>query len=1093
MKVGPYQLGVPLADGAGFRFHGAAPDGTGVELRLLTRTKAVPAAWATLTRRLRFLALVDHPAVLKPIAVDADHNPPYLTIKPSTPIDRPSATEVNGLTATLSGLVAEAHRLGWTLGPGVSLSPRRTTDGHVVVDWTGTDSDHPLPASEPTPDDDRARLNELFTRWGCVPPPSEMTVITDAIGEADDDLLPPPRIGLRIGDRLGRFTLRDHLGEGGMGTVFLADDPVDGTVVALKVLRPDAASSESARRRFLKEARLLSALNSPYVTRMIEANTDGGHVFLAIEYVDGESVGRKLRRGVQFDEPTALRLIADAARGVATAHAAGIVHRDLKPDNLLVPATPGNGPVVKVVDFGLARHQTQTESMEITRAGTVLGTPLYMPPEQFGSGAVDGRADVYSLGATLYHLLAGRPPVQGDTITAIARSVATEVPPPLDRLNPDLSAATAALVARCLAKNPADRPPDATALLRDLVRILDGEPTDAAAHPLAPPDDGTAQSFTFTWELRATPDKLWPFVSNTERLNKAVGLPAVKYELRKGDDGLMHRFASARVVGFGMDWEERPFEWVEGRRMGVLREYTRGPFEWFFSVVELVPSGTGTTLKHTLRAKPRGLIGKLAGPIEIGRKAKKQLDRVYRRIDRLLGGSAASAEDSFEEPVPSSKLRKTLKDGGERLKAAGANPAAVSALLAFLETAPDQEVASVRPFALARKVSVDDLVMADACLRAVGAGLLQLGWDVICPACRLASARRDTLKELKDHESCQACDVGFQPDFAQSVELVFRVHPDVRPAEVGRYCAGGPAHSPHVVAQVRLTAGERVELDLALSPGRYRIRGPQLPWTLDVPVTAGALLRRWELSLAAADRPPVPSLADGGQVLVIRNDLSHDTVVRVERTAGRSDALTAARAMTLPAFRELFPDELLSPGHLARASAVTLAYVGLDDSNKWFEEVGEAQAFQSLQAGVQRIERVVKEVGGSVVKTVGESVLVAFDRPADAVQVAQQLVENDLPNGPGGGGWKAGIHLGLTRVATVNDRLDYFGHAVKLAARLFDVANAGEVVLSAAVTNDSGVFDLIRSRRVRLAEVTHGKERSTATVIDVRAIPPTLV
>jgi serine/threonine protein kinase/class 3 adenylate cyclase len=1108
MQIGPYTLCESVGTGpAGFRF-AATADGRAWEVRLLTQAKTDPEAWAGVTRNLRFLTLLDHPAALRPQSAEVDHDPPYLAVESTTPFE-PTPDETLDAAEQVTSLLAEAHRLGWTLGPSVSFTPLRTATGRITFDLTGTAAENRGPA------DDITRLGALLRRWFPTDAiaqammssnpaerptadevarhfariPSQVavssvaldvTAVSEIAADVPDEIDPPAEVGLRPGDRVGRFVLREQLGEGGMGTVFKADDPLDGTTVAVKVLRPTVASNEAARKRFVKEARLAAAVNTPFVTRLIEANTDGERSYLALEFVAGESVGRAIKRGDRFDERTALGLIADAARGVAAAHAVGIVHRDLKPDNLLLTGA-ATGPKVKVTDFGLARQLVQSESMEITRAGATLGTPLYMPPEQFGSGPIDARADVYSLAAILFHLLAGRPPFPGDTLYAVAKAVANDPPPALDRINPDVSAATAALVSRCLAKNPADRPPDAAALVRELSRILDGESSDATAHPRPPAVSPTTREFVFTWNLRSSPAKLWPHVSNTERLNKATGLPAVWYETRKDENGAVRRFAHARVIGFDMTWEEHPFEWVEGRRMGILREFARGPFEWFLSVVELSPNGTGgTALKHTLTVQPRGLLGRMAAPVQIGGKAGKQLDRVYRRMDDVLTASTPDGPhfDAFEPPA--SRRGAQLQAGISRLRATKADPLAVTILADVLGTAPDQEVAHIRPFAVARRFKVNDAAMADVCLRAVTVGLLELGWDVICPLCRLASVRRDTLRNLKDHEGCEACDATFQPDFAQSVELVFRVHPDVRPAEVGRYCAGGPAHSPHVVAQTRLAAGERLELELPLTPGRYRLRGPQLPWSLDIPVTDGGAVRRWEVSLAGADRPPVPPLAAGGQVLVLTNDLPHPTQVRVERTAGRDDALTAAHAATLPAFRELFPDEVLSPGQLATASTVTLLHIGIDDADGWFEAVGEAAAFQHLQAALQRIEEAVRTEGGAVVKTVGETVLAAFDRTGAAVSVARRLVESESA---GGVKWNASVHRGLVRMATVNDRLDYFGTTAKQAARLFDAASGGQVLLGEAVTADADVVGSLRGRPVRLIEIPTAAGPLRAAVI----------
>src|SRR5205823_341615 len=213
--------------------------------------------------------------------------------------------------------------------------------------------------------------------------------------------------------QLGRYRLLEKLGQGGMGTVYKAEDLTDGSIVALKMLRPDWAANPEHLRRFHKEARLLAEVNNPHVTNLLGVNEDDGIHYLAMEFVAGENLEQWMRGHGRMDERLALTLVADVARGLATAHAAGIVHRDIKPQNILLasagcpsPLAPGekgerHSPLacqVKLTDFGLARHVIESESLNVTRAGTLLGTPLYMAPEQCGGEAVDARADVYALG-----------------------------------------------------------------------------------------------------------------------------------------------------------------------------------------------------------------------------------------------------------------------------------------------------------------------------------------------------------------------------------------------------------------------------------------------------------------------------------------------------------------------------------------------------------------------------------------------------------------------------------------------------------------------------------------------------------------------
>src|SRR5262249_19490624 len=215
------------------------------------------------------------------------------------------------------------------------------------------------------------------------------------------------------------------------------------------------------------------------------------------------------------------------------------------------------------------------------------------------------------LGATLFHLLAGRPPFSGSSPLILLSQHTREAPPALLQLRPELSEGLCRLVERMLAKAPDDRPADADALLRELERLLSGEPVDIAVRPRLPAcDPANLLRYDFTWDLAASARQLWPYVSNTERLNRAAGIPAVQFttqtppEADAGAEGKtieppVRRFGRLRKLGITAAWEEYPFEWIEAKRMGGLREYSQGPFKWLVSVVELTPrAGGGTTLTH---------------------------------------------------------------------------------------------------------------------------------------------------------------------------------------------------------------------------------------------------------------------------------------------------------------------------------------------------------------------------------------------------------------------------------------------------------------------------------------------------------------
>ena len=872
--------------------------------------------------------------------------------------------------------------------------------------------------------------------------------------------------------QLGRFKLVKKLGEGGMGAVWKAEDPVDGRAVAIKVLRSELAKNETALRRFHREARMLAEVESPYIANLLEVNEDDGLQFIVMEFVDGEDVLKYLKAHGRLSERDGVAMVADVARALREAHERGVVHRDLKPENMLLVSNaddPTAIPRVKLTDFGLAREVIESESQQVTSAGSLLGTPHYMAPEQCsGTAAVDARADVYSLGATLFHLLAGRPPFEANTVIGIIAKQINELAPSIRSLVPELSEAVEQIVAKCMAKKPEARFQHAGELLDELERLQRGEPTSILAHPALPPADARdVMSFDFVWELRNSPEKLWPHVSNTERLNRAIKLPAVDYTATANEEGGSHRFGKFRKMGMTIGWQEHPFEWIEGRRMGVLREYNEGPIKWFTSVVELTPkSGGGTTLSHRIRMVPANFIGRAAAKIEVGIKSRKSLEHVYQRIDAALSGELGLLGDPFEDvpDLPADKQRK-LDARLERLIELGVEPFVVERFGEYLSTAPAQQLSRIRPLALAQRLSVDERQMVAACLHGAREGLLSLVWDIICPLCRIPSQTQDSLKQLKEHGNCQACQTDFELDFANSIELVFKLAPDIKDCETGIYCIGGPAHSPHVVAQVRLKPGETFSCDLNLGEGLYRVRGPQLAYTVEFRVRPDAGVSRWELDLSRGPTAQTPKIVQAGsQFFVLTNDQGHELVARLERVASRADALTAARAAATPLFRELFPGECLSGNQLIRVEQITLLVTRLDRARQLYFELGDARAFERVHEHFQQLNQIVQREGGSMIKTLTEGIAAVFTEPLAAVRAG--LAMREL----GESGLSIAIHRGPAMVATLNDQLDYFGATVSTVEQLLATAeqrdSAAQLVVSNSVAMDEAVAETIAARQL---------------------------
>ncbi len=264
-----------------------------------------------------------------------------------------------------------------------------------------------------------------------------------------DDLIPD-----RLTSALsGRYRIERELGQGGMATVYLAEDLKHHRRVAVKVLRPELAATLGPE-RFTREIEVAARLQHPHILGLIDSGDAGGFFYYVMPFVEGETLRDRLKRGGELPIAEAVRLLGEIAEALATAHRAGVVHRDIKPENVML-----SGRHAMVMDFGVAKAVSEASGEhQLTSAGVALGTPAYMAPEQATADPhLDGRVDVYALGVMGYEMLAGTPPFSGLNAQQMLAAHVTRAPAPVGQLRDGLAPALEAVVMRCLAKRPADR------------------------------------------------------------------------------------------------------------------------------------------------------------------------------------------------------------------------------------------------------------------------------------------------------------------------------------------------------------------------------------------------------------------------------------------------------------------------------------------------------------------------------------------------------------------------------------------------------------------------------------------------------------
>lgn len=268
--------------------------------------------------------------------------------------------------------------------------------------------------------------------------------------------------------QVGRYEILERIGRGAMATVYKAYDPEISRTLALKFLQPDLCVEEQHRSRFLREAKAAGGLSHPNIVTVFDVGEIQGRPYIAMELLDGTPLSEIMRPGAGMPIRDVVETGIQLARALDYAHSKGIFHRDIKPSNIM---RLKDGNTIKVTDFGIARID-DAEDTQRTRAGTVLGTPQYMSPEQAMGEKVDGRSDLFSAGVVLYQLLGGHAPFEGTSIVTLAHRIAREDPTPIEKLRRDVPPALRRVVERCLKKQPEKRFQTGRELAMALAKVI---------------------------------------------------------------------------------------------------------------------------------------------------------------------------------------------------------------------------------------------------------------------------------------------------------------------------------------------------------------------------------------------------------------------------------------------------------------------------------------------------------------------------------------------------------------------------------------------------------------------------------------------
>lgn len=554
-------------------------------------------------------------------------------------------------------------------------------------------------------------------------------------------------------------------------------------------------------------------------------------------------------------------------------------------------------------------------------------------------------------------------------------------------------------------------------------------------------------------------ERAWRLLSNTDLLNRNAGLKEVTYGAPVTDEaGLLYRPASTRVAGVKLSWREYPFQWEAEYRYSVRRVYESGPLESIEAGTELTPEGNACRVRLFAKVIPTQAIGIPLAQIVIPQTHRRMMSYCMAEANRQTREqSEITSTESVDERL--------LDQLAARLFDAPVDGAHARALVEHLRRGYEPEVAELRPFAWARTNRLGREEALRVCLYAVRAGLLNLRWSLMCPHCRVSKADVRTLADVEASVFCDVCGVSYGVNFDRYVELRFSPQPSIRKVEANTYCLAGPFRSPHIISQLQLDAGQEREFKLTASLSGLQLRVLRRNQTFSLQPYSECTT---DLEFNGSWLEKSNSASESGSTIRVHNTSGQSILVAAEWEEWDPDAVTAAQVTALQEFRDLFSSEVLSPGQQISVENLTLLFTDLGNSTALYERIGDAPAYGRVGAHFQFLLKHITEHGGALVKTMGDAVMAVFFSPEQAVLSAMAMLRDFPEFVRTHGDWdevylKVGVHHGPALAVNENEKLDYFGRTVNLAARLVSAAAGPEIILTREIIEREGVAEALDS------------------------------
>ncbi|MBE7439780.1 MAG: adenylate/guanylate cyclase domain-containing protein [Spirochaetales bacterium] len=566
------------------------------------------------------------------------------------------------------------------------------------------------------------------------------------------------------------------------------------------------------------------------------------------------------------------------------------------------------------------------------------------------------------------------------------------------------------------------------------------------------------------YDLEVSASELWPYVTDTSRINDLIGYPEMTFTERDGQ-----LYGSSLWDGVAHEWLEVPWDFSYPYSMVCTRKYTRGVVSYYHAVYfaeDFFEEGACRVYIY------------LGWVLRTERVRKnfcayfdqKEADygRVLQQLQRNL--SARLPDPRLKTPerialTEDAKLRLEVirahwiqKVGDDRLET-------VDRMLTYIVSADDLDLYRIKLIPLAARWQMPPRDLLKVALFGVQAGALTMSWDVICPHCRGVREELSSLAALPSRGFCEICLIDFDTSGVNGLEIVFHVHPALRKVKKRWFCSAEPATRPHIKIQQTVEPRESRDLQSALETGQYRLRrkGESFMSWLEVQPDAQTNRLEWRSS----DQNPL-NVVGPHPALILRNESSAPQTFIIEDIHWPLQALRPADLFNLQQFREIFPAESVSPDLFLEVGEQTILFTDVVNSTGFYLSRGDGEAFGVIRDHFQVLYQIADFFDGGVIKTIGDSAMMAFASPSRAFAAASRIAR-EFGNASANIQLRLAMNTGPCIAVRLNSGIDYFGQTVNYAAKLLRAVEGGQVALSEASFQAVGSNDAHRKVQVEVA------------------------